>query len=329
MPTLKELAEAALLTDAGSRPWTADGEAGHWGVIHGPPNDPADCFDLFEAPGEAIARFVAAANPFDVLGLIRQLEAYEAAAAGMIDRPHSRGWCQWCGWTGPFVPRGEAQLHVASCGRHPIRAVEAERDKLRAAIQKAGFSVMETSGEWSIHDVSELAQKRAAADDAKTTTVINENIKLLQQVQRLEAARGTMRTAQQTSAEASRDDAWKGLFDIAEALDVQSPARSGESASDSWVRLTREILAKAKSIYTAIVYCHSQHADDRCWMDPLKIYEAAGLPPPDTSVGDKPAMKKNCDRFIDNYCTGGSWATYAELELKVRELAARLPEEKP
>lgn len=44
--------------------------------------------------------------------------------------------------------------------------VTAERDKLREAIRAAGFAVMETSGAWSIHDVSEKA-KQLEADDLK------------------------------------------------------------------------------------------------------------------------------------------------------------------
>lgn len=55
-----------------------------------------------------------------------------------------------------------------------IRDLRAERDKLREAIRDAGFSVMQTSGKWSIHDVSE----RAAADENRTAEVISRNIEL-------------------------------------------------------------------------------------------------------------------------------------------------------
>ncbi len=50
--------------------------------------------------------------------------------------------------------------------------------KLREAIRDAGFAVMQTSGKWSIHDVSEKAKAQAAFDDKRTTELIMENIRL-------------------------------------------------------------------------------------------------------------------------------------------------------
>ena|SRR5258706_11303088 len=69
------------------------------------------------------------------------------------------------------------------------------------------------------------------------------------------------------------------------------------------------------TLLDAIKYAHEQRADDRCWMDVAKVYEAAGLPPPDTSVGDKSKMLANCMRYVDRYCTEGdsAWRSYAEL----------------
>jgi len=65
----------------------------------------------------------------------------------------------------------------------------------------------------------------------------------------------------------------------------------------------------------AVEEVHSQKADDKCWMDNSKIYEAAGLPPADKTVGDKFAMLKNCARYIEDQCDGGgAWKSYAELE---------------
>lgn len=61
-----------------------------------------------------------------------------------------------------------------------------EAVKLRGAIDRAGFAVMKTSGDWSIHDVSEAAKK----DAEKTAEVIAENIDL---TQRLAAAEGELR----------------------------------------------------------------------------------------------------------------------------------------
>ncbi len=46
--------------------------------------------------------------------------------------------------------------------------------KLRGAIERAGFAIMQTSGDWSIHDVSELAE----AESRKTVEVINRNVEL-------------------------------------------------------------------------------------------------------------------------------------------------------
>lgn len=59
-----------------------------------------------------------------------------------------------------------------------------EAEKLREAIRDAGFSVMQTSGRWSIHDVSELAK----AEQAKTDEVIRQNIDLEIKVKQLESA---------------------------------------------------------------------------------------------------------------------------------------------
>lgn len=55
--------------------------------------------------------------------------------------------------------------------------------KLRAAIKAAGFSVMETSGEWSIFDVSEAGK----AADAKCLEVAMRNVELEQENKRLHA----------------------------------------------------------------------------------------------------------------------------------------------
>lgn len=56
--------------------------------------------------------------------------------------------------------------------------------KLRAAIRRAGFSVMETSGAWSIHDVSE----KGKADDAKSLEVATRNVYLEIENEKLRSA---------------------------------------------------------------------------------------------------------------------------------------------
>ena len=72
-----------------------------------------------------------------------------------------------------------------------------------------------------------------------------------------------------------------------------------------------------ENLLNVIKEVHSQHADDLCWMpaDVNKIFEAAGLPPQDLRVGDKSAMRKNCDRYIDCLESGGPWKSYAGLEM--------------
>ena len=67
-------------------------------------------------------------------------------------------------------------------------------------------------------------------------------------------------------------------------------------------------------LIAAIETHHAQKADDRCIDDDDRLYAAAGLPPCDRRVGDKAAMLRNCERFIDRRCEGGGWPTYAELE---------------
>lgn len=75
------------------------------------------------------------------------------------------------------------------------------------------------------------------------------------------------------------------------------------------------------SLLEVINDVHSQHADDLCWMDIDRIFIAAGLPVPDRSVGDKKAMLKNCDRFVNGMCKGGGgWKSYAELEQEIKIL---------
>ena len=75
-----------------------------------------------------------------------------------------------------------------------------------------------------------------------------------------------------------------------------------------------------KALEAAIKVHHDQKADDRCWMDDLVLYQAAGLPVHDCRVGDKAAMLANCARFIDKRCAGGGWPSYAELEAERNRL---------
>lgn len=65
-----------------------------------------------------------------------------------------------------------------------ITAIRGERDRLKEAVKDAGFSVMRTSGKWSIHDVSE----KAKVEEEQTANVIAENIDLQIEVKRLKEA---------------------------------------------------------------------------------------------------------------------------------------------
>ena len=61
--------------------------------------------------------------------------------------------------------------------------VNSEAAKLREAIRDAGFEVMQTSGRWSIHDVSKLG----IAEQERTSEIISENIDLGIRVKQLES----------------------------------------------------------------------------------------------------------------------------------------------
>lgn len=78
-----------------------------------------------------------------------------------------------------------------------------------------------------------------------------------------------------------------------------------------------------ENLLAVIKDVHAQHADDLCWMDIDRIFAAAGLPVPDRRVGNKEAMKRNCDRFIDVMCRDGVWKSYAELEQENFNLRTR------
>ena len=83
-----------------------------------------------------------------------------------------------------------------------------------------------------------------------------------------------------------------------------------------------DILAKRYiKLFDAVKEHHDQKADDRCWMDDNKLYEAAGLPPADYKVGCKEEMLRNCERYVKNRCEdGGPWKSYAELEQENEDL---------
>jgi hypothetical protein len=98
-------------------------------------------------------------------------------------------------------------------------------------------------------------------------------------------------------------------------IDFDSLRLTAAVYSASEDRAKRGLARALLRILDAVKYAHEQRGDDRCWMDITKVYEAAGLPPPDTRVGDQAAMLENCRRFVTLRCNGGGpWRTYAELE---------------
>lgn len=101
-------------------------------------------------------------------------------------------------------------------------ATDAEALKLRAAIKAAGFAVMETSGAWSIHDVSE----RGKAEEAKSLEVAMENVHLSVEAKRLREALtwavGFIRCAHPKAAEQYPD------MRNAESLVAAAPLITGE-----------------------------------------------------------------------------------------------------
>jgi hypothetical protein len=82
-----------------------------------------------------------------------------------------------------------------------------------------------------------------------------------------------------------------------------------------------KLCEEVERLREAVAKHHGQIADDRCWMDDDELYAAFGLPPVDRRVGDKAAMRANCDRFIERRCEGGGWQSYAELEAKIERVA--------
>ena len=73
----------------------------------------------------------------------------------------------------------------------------------------------------------------------------------------------------------------------------------------------------------AVLEHYSQKADDLCWLDDNKLYDAFDLPPRYPEIGDPDAMLKNCQRFISQRClAGGNWKSYAELEQEIKNWEA-------
>lgn len=77
---------------------------------------------------------------------------------------------RWVAWFGNEL----SEVDVPRADLLALVALAKEAEKLREAIRAAGFAVMETSGPWSIHDVSE----RGKAEEAKSLEVATRNVEL-------------------------------------------------------------------------------------------------------------------------------------------------------
>lgn len=92
-------------------------------------------------------------------------------------------------------------------------------------------------------------------------------------------------------------------------------------------RLRRDLAesqAEVVKLSAAIADHRAQKADDRCIEDDDRLYAALGDGIKcDRRVGDKAAMRRNCERFIERRCEGGGWPSYVALEEKLAESQAR------
>lgn len=129
-------------------------------------------------------------------------------------------------------------------------AARTERNRLREAISDAGFSVMQTSGRWSIHDVSKLAE----IEQAKTNEIIGQNIDLEIKVKKLEAtineACEVFKTSDAERLEGvykARDEAekWKSEGDMYGWNFHQGKAGGMTEASIIFYRVYRRLMASA------------------------------------------------------------------------------------
>lgn len=81
-------------------------------------------------------------------------------------------------------------------------------------------------------------------------------------------------------------------------------------------------VAALNKLLAAVQEHRDQKADDRCWLDDLKLYAAAGLHVADNTISDPEAMLENCKRFIACRMAKGKWKTYQELERERDEALA-------
>lgn len=110
------------------------------------------------------------------------------------------------------------------------------------------------------------------------------------------------------------------------ADEFEARIRAGvDTIVDVEVRRREHATAERDRLANVIRTHHAQRQDDRCWMDDAALYDAAGIRGPHQpvfTVTNLPAMRRNCDRFLERRCIeGGDWPTYAELEAEIVDLA--------
>lgn len=72
---------------------------------------------------------------------------------------------------------------------------------------------------------------------------------------------------------------------------------------------------QAERYRRAIIRHRRYRADDRCWLDDQELYKVLGDGNlGDFHVGDKQAMLRNCERFLESRCMEGRWKSYEQME---------------
>jgi hypothetical protein len=105
-------------------------------------------------------------------------------------------------------------------------------------------------------------------------------------------------------------------------LAIQAYMQYPQAAQKGWASYA-ELKDENERLRAAIINHRSQKADDRCWMDDEELYKVLGdCIEADFGVGDKAAMLKNCERFLEQRCVGGNWPSYAELERRLAQALA-------
>lgn len=193
---------------------------------------------------------------------------------------------------------------------------------------------------------AKVAKCHDILDAAKVTNADGTHPQLLPRLQMLVAERDRLRTENEKLL--ARDKEW---WRAATVL-LSAPGEDSEEARLGWSALSAlklgsawsdvpepvqkimcdqrdaalarcaELKEQCDKLFAAIQKHYAQKADDRCWLDDVELYKAAGLPTGDyDKVGSPSEMLKNCERFVTLRCSGGGpWKSYAELEAENERL---------